>query len=104
MLLGEEIPADTLGELLVAVLRRLAHRDPRFLERLSHQTRRTRRIVARNASDLYPDRPDLSVYAREVTQGWWVGTNCSKRDVAAILEVACEVADLAFGHDLSLDL
>lgn len=51
-------------------------------------------------NDLYPDRPDLLVCAREVTHVWWVGTNCSKRDVAAILEIASEVTGLTFGRDL----
>ncbi len=100
ILFGQELPADTLGDLLVVALRRLAQRNPGFLERLSRETRRKRRIVARNAVDLYPGRPDLSVYAKEVMQGWWVGTNYSKCDVRAILQIACDVAGLAYGRDL----
>ncbi len=99
-LFGQELPADTLGDLLVVALRRLAQRHLGFLERLSRETRRKRRIVARNAEDLYPGRPDLSVYAKEVTQGWWVGTNYSKCDVRAILRIACDVARLDYGRDL----
>jgi hypothetical protein len=76
------------------VLSAFAQQDPTFLERFAARKHgRKRRYVARFRTELYPDRPDLAAdHAVEFAPGWWLGTNYSKRSIAEIIELACEVA------------
>ncbi|MCH9050091.1 MAG: hypothetical protein IIA72_03270, partial [Proteobacteria bacterium] len=99
-LLGENFVADSLVGILVIVLRTIQEIDPEFLSRLSQKSGRVRPIVARNPRDLYPGRPDLSHYSREITDGWFVGSNYSKRDVDRILQIVCTSGGLVYGKDL----
>lgn len=82
--LDGEVEAETLGDLIVVTLRRLERRKPGCLEQLSQMARRKRRIVSRTPEGVYPGRPDLSVFTREVSKGWWVGTNYSRHDTCAL--------------------
>ena len=102
-LLGEEGAADTLGKLLVSVLRRLADLDASFLEKYGQGQGRTRLFVSRNPSTMYLGREDLSKYTVEVCQGWWVGTNYSRTDIRRLLRAACQVAGLIWEVDLTVD-
>lgn len=86
--------AETLADILLAVLRRLEELAPGTLERLSQVSRRKRRMVARRRVDLYPGRPDLADMSRHVVNGWYVGTNCSLKDARAILTHASVAAGL----------
>ena len=81
-------------EILQEVLKRLAERDPSFLTRfVARKHGRRRRYVARDRAELYPGRLDLSeLYAVEFVPGWWLGTNYSRRSIAEIIQLACEVA------------
>lgn len=98
--LGSRYQAPSMIALLIDVLRKLADQDSSFLQRFSQQSGRERRYVASNLADLYPGRPDLARFAREVLPGWWLGTNFSAKDIESILEKAGKSAGLSFGVDL----
>jgi len=91
---GKTLVAETLAEILVEALRRLESLAPGTLEKLSHLSRRKRRMVARRRVDLYPGRPDLADMSRHVVNGWYLGTNCSRSDAGAILAHASVAARL----------
>ena len=99
-LLGENFVTDSLIGVLVTVIRTIQDLDHEFLSRLSQKGGRVRPIVAQNPRDLYPGRPDLSHYSREITDGWFVGSNYSKRDVDRILQIVCTSVGLVYGQDL----
>jgi len=102
-LLGEKFAAKSARQVLTVVLKQLHQHDSTFLKRLSMETGRTRRFVAACPEKLYPGRPDLAQFAYPLDDGWWVGTNYSKKDINRILKRACEVANITFGVDLVLD-
>lgn len=102
--LGEEGTANTLGDLLVDILRSFADLDAEFLEKFSEGQGRVRRFLARNPKAIYPGREDLSNYSAEVCLGWWVGTNYSRVDVRRLLHSACQVAGLTWEVDLLVDI
>ena len=79
---------------MIKVLQLLAKEDDSFYERFtSRRHGRKRRYLAKNKSELYPDRPDLVELASvEVSPGWWLGTNYSRRDIQKIIDLAKEVA------------
>ena len=99
-LLGEHFEANSLADILIIVLHTFNELDKDYLSRLSQKGGRVRPIIARTPEELYPGRPDLSGYSRELVDGWFVGTNYSKKDVARILRLSCEAAELVFGEDL----
>ena len=91
---------ETLPDVLVMVMRSIHEIDDGFLARLSQESGRVRPILAKDPEKLYPGRTDLSHNSRDVIDGWYVGTNYSKRDVARILERICELAGLTIKDDL----
>lgn len=101
-LFGNELKVRTVQDALASVLAALGDRDEGFLGRLAAHRGRTRRIVARTPEALYPGSPHLAKYARELSGGWWMATNCSRRDVARAVCVACKVADVAEGVEVAV--
>ena len=92
-------------DVLVNVLDELSKKDTNFLTRLaSRKHGRSRRYVAQSRDELYPGRPDLAEYSKQLSNGWWAGTNYSKSNINQILQLACEVAGLRFGYDLITNL
>jgi hypothetical protein len=91
-------------QLVIDVFEELASRDSAFLERFAAVAKhgRIRRYLARRREELYPDRPDLSRYAKQLRGGWWIGTNFANREKRRMLEIACEVAEIKFGSDLRI--
>ncbi len=90
---------------LFRVFEVLSSKDSRFLERYANLPKhgRKRRFLTRDKMELYPGRKDLcDEYSREIFGGWWMGTNDSRSTIRQAIELACEVADLRFGHDLRL--
>lgn len=102
LLLGEKHVVSTRIEVLVSVLQTLASRDRHFLDKFRNESGRSRRYVANSPEDLYPGRPHLSHFSKELAPGWWVGTNYNARDIESILKKACRVAGLRWGEDLIL--
>lgn len=81
----------------------LIQRDQTFGERFAGLPKhgRTRRYLAREARDLYPERPDLvGEYSEKLDSGWWMSTNHSKQTIGQIIAMACDVAQMAYGRDL----
>lgn len=104
---GKFTPCRNGREVLVGVFEALFMRDSTFLERFAARPKhgRTRRYLARAPADLYPGRPDLAAehYAK-LKSGWYVGTNVSRAQIERITQMACEVARLRFGHELTVSV
>jgi hypothetical protein len=80
-------------------------KDPTFGERFAGLPKhgRTRRYLSRDANELYPARPDLvSECSIKLASGWWMSTNRSRQTIAQIIEMACDVAHVAHGRDLTV--
>ena|SRR5712664_960615 len=107
MLLGNRYQYSNAKEAMVLVLRKLAERDPSFLERCSQHADaqgRKRRYIARSAEELYPDRPDLRDYQESLPGGWLVSTNLNNVLKRTIIRLAAEVAGLTFGKDVVVEI
>ncbi|HCT58836.1 MAG TPA: hypothetical protein DGD08_16675 [Gemmatimonas aurantiaca] len=102
---GRRFAAGSAREVLQGILGAFAKKDPTFLDRFaSRKHGRKRRYIAINRADLYPGRPDLAAeHAIELGAGWWMGTNYSKRSIAEIIDLACEVAEV-HSADLQINL
>jgi hypothetical protein len=104
-LMGETHVASDATEALISILGNLARYDDNFFPKLAAKVRgRTRNHVARSRSEVYPSRPDLACYVKEVGAGWFVGSNIANREKNKMLRAACEVMGLDFGRDLKIDL
>ena len=90
----------TLGE----ILKEFHRRDSGFMERFADKTASPkRRLVARNPRDLYPYSPHLQdQHARNLGNGWWLGTCLNAATIRSRIKTACEVAGVKFGSDLKL--
>ena len=66
---------------------------------------RSRPYLALDPSDLYPGRDDLvREYSQKLSNGWWMSTNHSKATIERIIEMACDVAGIHYGSDLTTRL
>jgi hypothetical protein len=104
---GQRYPARNARDVLVTVFETLSQRDATFLERFAALPKhgRTRRYLARGPEELYPGRPDLShEHSTQLSSGWWLGTNVSRAQIERIIEMACEVARVKYGRELSVNL
>jgi hypothetical protein len=104
---GQHHPARSARDVLVAIFEELSQRDSTFLERFGALPRhgRTRRYLARTPDELYPGRPDLArEHSTQLRSGWWLGTNVSRHRIERIVEMACDVARIGYGRELSVNL
>jgi predicted type IV restriction endonuclease len=104
---GHFHPARNAIDVLRQIFETLIQKDGSFPDRFAGLSRhgRSRRYLARDASELYPGRPDLCRdCSMELTSGWWIGTNHSRRSIAHIIEMARDVARPGCGHDLVANL
>jgi len=102
---GKWVPCRSAAEVLASVFEEFSARDPQFLNRFaSRKHGKRRRYAAPNREDLYPDRPDLMPLSKQLSSGWWLGTNYSKQNIQQIIQLACEVAQVDFGSDLTIEL
>lgn len=87
---------------LAEILKIFQKEDPNFMERFASCTRgRTRRLVATIRDDLY-DQSDLVVFSIDMENGWWLGSNLSSRDVQKNVKIACDIAKVRYGDELTL--
>jgi len=95
---GKEFPARSAREVMTNLFKLLAQEDIGFLDRFaSRKHGKKRRYLARDKRDLYPGRPDLTEqHSVEVVEGWWLGTNYSRRNIQDIIHLALEVAGPQF--------
>lgn len=102
---SETHAASDATEAMINILRDLAQYDDDFFPKLAAKVRgRTRNHVARSRSEVYPGRPDLARYVKEVGSGWFIGCNIANREKEKILRAACDVMGLTFDRDLKIDL
>ena len=88
---------------LASLLAKFADGDPQFMERFAKRTvSKTRRLVARNRSELYEKSHLIDRHSKKLENGWWIGTNLSKRQVRRHIETACGEAGVRFGSQLKL--
>lgn len=100
---GREYSARSARDAMIKIFEELASRDSSFLERFASRPKhgKKRRFVARSKSELYPDRPDLAESdSHQLSSGWWIGTNYSRKNIEDIIKMGCEVAGLNYGTDL----
>jgi hypothetical protein len=104
-LIDERHMAPDATEAMVNILKDFAQYDDNFFPKLAPRIRgRTRNHIAQHCSDVYPERPDLAKYVKEIVPGWFIGCNIANREKKKILRTACEVMGLVFERDLKIDL
>lgn len=87
---------------LAEVLKEFQRRDAGFMTRLASRTvGRTRRLVAQNREDLY-ETENQRESSLDLENGWWLRTNISTKSVRRNIELACQVAGVRFGTQLTL--
>jgi hypothetical protein len=94
-------------DVLIRVFEALAKRDPSFPERFASLPKhgQKRRYLSRSPMELYPGRPDLvRDCSKQLTSGWWIGTNNSRGSIRKIIMMACEVANLRYGSELQVEI
>ncbi len=97
--------ASDATDAMINILGDLAQYDDNFFVKLAAKVRgRTRNHIARSRSEVYPDRPDLERYVKEITPGWFIGCNIANREKEKILRAACEVMGISFGRDIKIEL
>ena len=98
---GQFHPARNAIDTLRQVFDLFIKRDPTFAERFAGLPKhgRTRRYLARDAGELYRDRPDLG--SVKLDSGWWMSTNHSRQTIGQIIAMACDVAQVIHGLDLT---
>lgn len=105
--IGTFHPARSAIDTLKQVFDLFCQRDPSFGERFSGLPRhgRTRRYLGRSANELYPGRPDLALECSvQLESGWWMSTNHSRQTISQIISMACDVAKVAYGTELTVNL
>ncbi len=104
LVLEEEHSCRSRRELLPAVLRALAARDPGFLERAAARLGgRARPYLARDRGAVMRGRRWRIPPAR-LPGGWWVRSQFNRESLARILPRVAEAAGLRWGEDLIVDL
>ena len=95
----------TAIDVLHSIIEEFAQIDSSFLQKfVSRKHGRQRRYISSNKDDLYPGRPDLSRQSRQLSNGWWIGTNYNKMTIARIIELACDVEGVHYGSELTAEL
>lgn len=100
---GQFHPCRNAIDTLKQVFDVFVKRDSSFGERFAGLPKhgRTRRYLARDANELYRERPDLvRECSIKLDSGWWMSTNHSKQTIYQIIAMACDVAQVAYGKDL----
>ncbi|MBI3650364.1 MAG: hypothetical protein HY231_04885 [Acidobacteria bacterium] len=100
---GRDYEARSARDAMSKIFEELSKRDSSFLERFAARPKhgKKRRFVARSKDELYPDRPDLAESnSYQLSGGWWIGTNYSRKNIEDIIKMGCEVAGLNYGTDL----
>jgi hypothetical protein len=111
VLRGKQYPARSARDVSVQAFQKFTELDASFPERFATRTsqRKVRRYLARSREDLYPGSKHLATapsHTRELApgSGWWIDVNLNRRSIDRVLTMACEVAGLQIGRDLSFQL
>jgi hypothetical protein len=101
---GRRTDSRSLRELLYSSLLAIEEAFPDTLKRLSHVKLRTRRIVARDPSQLFEKEHLSDEYAEQLGNGWYFGTNNSATETVNWLQRACSCADVEWGVQFKTNL
>lgn len=102
---GKSYSTRSAADTYVQILKVFAARFPDFLMHFSKIHAGTRRFVAQNKYDLFPNRPDFAENAsRQISDGWWAGLNISRQEIYKRIELACQVVGIAPGKDIIVNL
>lgn len=89
---GKKATCHSQKELLSSGLRMIEELRPGTLEKLSSAKKRTKRIVSRNRYELFDNAHLCDKYSEQLMDGWWIGTNNSKLEAIAWLDMAAKYA------------
>ncbi|HVM79018.1 MAG TPA: hypothetical protein VMU06_08355 [Stellaceae bacterium] len=101
---GKRIQCGSLRQLLAEALKALEKKKPGTLDNLSRIRGRSRRIVARDANQLFDKAHLVKEYAERLDGGWYFGTNNSARETGVWLQRAAECAGFKPGSDFKTNL
>ena len=92
--------------MMAAVFAAFAKSDAAFCEQFrKRRSGRERAYVARSREELFPGQPRLwKSNAWELPGGYFLGTHMGNPQKEDLIRVACEVAGLKFGRDLTVEL
>ena len=95
----------TGAALIAGVFSLLAELRPGFLDRYKQLYPGNKRVlIAPSRDQLYPHNPKLRSQSREISGGWWIGTNYSSKEKLKQIRQACAVAGIEFGADLIVEM
>lgn len=101
---GTEYRATNAKNAYINIIRKLAKQDQHFLERLEPKLRKhTRKPLAREKSELSPAESTRK-RAVQISNGWWLLTHLSSRDIVHNLKIACSVAGIPFDSPEGLQI
>lgn len=102
---GEFVACQFGSEVIAGVFSALAARDSAFPERFAAQVRgRKRAYLAHAKTELFPDHPELENLSAEVAPGWFLSTHSNSATKVRQIKKACDVAGLAFGEDVRVQM
>lgn len=87
----ERVTATSQKELLIRSLLYLEARTPGTLHRLSQEPSGSKKVVAKERSQLYR-LPRLQRFATQIEGGWWVGTNNNRAETQRFIRIAARLA------------
>ncbi len=100
---GRRIETGVGHRTLSEILKEFHRRDEEFMFRFASETvGRTRQLVAENPDDLYQKIHLKDDHSLDLENGWWLGTNLSSAAILKYIKIACEVAGVNFGVQLTL--
>jgi hypothetical protein len=101
---GQRTECRSRIELLTSALQAIELMRPGTSEKLSHIKKRTKRIIARNPTELFESQHLVRDYAKQLGNGWWIGTNNSSAETRRWLIHAVECAGLRWGSDFDTSI
>ncbi len=106
VLFDQFYPCRIQRDVLIQVFETLTERDSSFIESFVALPKhgRTRRYIALHRSELYPGSPHLAQESRQLHSGYWIGLNVNQEDIERIIKLACKVAEIGYGTDLTITL
>ena len=101
---GNEVSCSSASATLVAILKDFQVKDTNFLSRLYNDPRnRTKKrvLVSKRRSELFSEQREDHDY-KDLGGGWWLGTNLNVKGIVQKVQIACDVARVKFGTELTL--
>ena len=101
---GEKRIVGTVADTLAEVLKEFQRRNPNFLSLFELQSKgHKRQTVARDRNRLFPnDLVRIAKHSLDLGGGWWMGTHIGSVEASKKIRIACDVAGVKFGSELTL--